>query len=57
MKKIPGLVAGTGSEDYPYPIPVLVCSKCGTIEKSYRDLLAKGEKYQAENETSSSLIL
>ena len=29
---IPGLVAGTGSDDYPYPFPVLVCSKCGEIE-------------------------
>lgn len=57
IKMIPGLVAGTGSEDYPYPMPVLVCSKCGTIEKYYRDLLEKGAKYQEENKNTSGTNL
>jgi DNA-directed RNA polymerase subunit M/transcription elongation factor TFIIS len=60
IKNIPGMIAGTGTEDYPYPVPVLVCSKCGTIEKSYRELLEKGAKYQEENKEATkgtSLIL
>ena len=59
LKKIPGMVAGNGTEDINYPVPVLVCSKCHTIEKSYRDLLEKGSKYQEENkeQKTGSLIL
>lgn len=58
LKKIPGVVVGNGTEDVNYPVPVLVCSKCGTIEKSYRDLLEKGKKYQEENkQNTGGLIL
>ena len=53
------MVAGNGTEDINYPVPVLVCSKCHTIEKSYRDLLKKGSKYQEENkeQKTGGLIL
>ena len=54
LKKIPGMVAGNGTEDINYPVPVLVCSKCGTIEKSHRELLEKGAKYQDDNKETKS---
>jgi len=54
LKKIPGVIAGNGTEDINYPVPVLVCAKCGTIEKTYRDLLEKGNKYQENNEANKS---
>ena len=57
---IPGLVAGTGSDDYPYPFPVLVCSKCGEIESYYKKIIEKGKKYQEENKEAvkgTTLIL
>ncbi len=54
LKKIPGMVAGNGTEDINYPVPVLVCSKCGSIEKSYRELLEKGAKYQEEHKETKS---
>ena len=57
LKKIPGLIAGTGSEDINYPVSVLACSKCGTIEKTYRDLIEKGEKTQEKQENNSGLII
>lgn len=53
---IPGVIAGTGLEDYPYPFPVLVCSKCGEIEKSYKALIEKGKKYQEEKKTGSIIV-
>lgn len=53
IKKIPGMIAGNGTDDVNYPLPVYVCSKCGTIEKTYRDILEKGKKYQEEHKEES----
>lgn len=58
IKKIPGMIVGNGTEDITYPIPVLVCSKCGTIEKTNRELIEKGNKYQEEHkENNGGLII
>lgn len=58
IKQIPGVIAGTGTEDVNYPVPVLVCSKCGAIEPRMRELIEKGDKEQTEKkENTSGLIL
>ena len=57
---VPGVVLGNGTEDIPYPIPVYVCDKCGTVIKSVRDELEKIEKekeQKSESIKSTSLIL
>lgn len=39
LKRIPGILVGTGGEDIQYPVPVFVCSKCGTMLKEDREAL------------------
>ena len=47
---IPGMVIGTGTNDYPYPLHVYICDKCGEIIKSVRDELDKIEKEKENQE-------
>lgn len=55
---IPGFIAGTGTEDYQYPLPVYICDKCGEVIKYLRDEIDKGvEKAKKEESKGSSLIL
>ena len=57
---IPGIVAGSGTNDIPYPVPVYVCDKCGEIIKAVRDELDKIEAEKEKNKEAtkgSSLIL
>ena len=55
LNKIPGIAAGTGTEDIEYPTPVYVCDKCGTMLKSYRDDIEKLSNI--EESKKSSLII
>lgn len=52
VRKIPAGIAGATSQDYP--IPVLVCAKCGTIIKSVRDDICKASK---KNTNKNNLIV
>jgi DNA-directed RNA polymerase subunit RPC12/RpoP len=57
---VPGVVMGTGTEDIPWPVPVYVCDKCGTIIKTVRDELDKIEAEKEKNKEATqgtSLIL
>ena len=56
MYNIPGVALGEGNGDYPWPLPVYVCAKCGTIIKSVRDEIEKINKKQ-KTENKSNLIL
>ena len=49
MYNIPGVVLGAGSGDIPYPMPVYVCAKCGTIIKAIREDLEEAAKKANEN--------
>lgn len=49
MYNIPGIALGAGSGDIPYPIPVYVCAKCGTIIKAVREEIEKAEAKAKEN--------
>lgn len=60
MYNIPGVALGAGTGDIPYPLPVYVCSKCGTIIKAVRDEIEAAAKKAAENKEATkgtSLIL
>lgn len=57
LNKIPGIVAGTGTEDIEYPTQVFICAKCGTMLKSYRDDIEKLSQVKEEEPKKSSLIL
>lgn len=52
LKRIPGIVAGTGSDDQILDLPVYICSKCGEILDDYKQVYKLG-KY-AEEETAKS---
>lgn len=55
---IPGFIAGTGTENYQYPLPVYICDKCGEIIKYVRDEIEKGaDKAKKEETKGTSLIL
>ena len=51
--KVSGLAMGTGTEDYPYPLPVYTCAKCGTIMKDLREEIEKIEKEKEENKETT----
>lgn len=58
LKNIPGLEIGAGAEDVTYPLTVLVCKKCGTILKGYREDYKLGEFTEEDKEeTIQTLIL
>lgn len=60
MYNIPGFALGAGAGDIPYPIPVYVCAKCGTIIKAVREEIEKAEAEAKENKEATkgtSLIL
>lgn len=60
MYNIPGVAIGAGTGDIPYPIPVYVCAKCGTIIKAVREEIEAAAKKAAENKEAAkgtSLIL
>ena len=58
MYNIPGVALGAGTGDIPYPIPVYVCSKCGTIIKAVREEIEKAEeKVQANKEATKGTTL
>ena len=60
MYNIPGVALGAGTGDIPYPIPVYVCAKCGTIIKAVREEIETAAKKAAENKEAvkgTSLIL
>lgn len=57
FKKIPGIVAGTGSEPIIYPIPVYICEKCGELMSEYKKDFEKSEQNQTDKQTSSNIIL
>ena len=60
MYDIPGVVLGAGSGNIPWPVPVYVCAKCGTIIKAVREELETSAKKAAENKESikgTTLIL
>lgn len=56
MYNIPGVVIGAGTGDIPWPLPIYVCAKCGTIIKSIRNELEAANK-KAKSENTSNLIL
>jgi len=56
LNKIPGIVAGTGTDDIEYPTPVYVCDKCGTMLKSYRDDIEQLSKVEEESKKSSLIL-
>ena len=56
LNKIPGIVAGTGTEDIEYPTQVFICAKCGTMLKSYRDDFEKLSKVEEEPKKSSLIL-
>lgn len=49
LKKIPGIVAGTGSEDQIINLPVFVCSKCGEILEDYKEIYKLDKYAEAED--------
>ena len=60
MYNIPAVALGAGTGDIPYPLPVYVCAKCGTIIKAVRDEIEAAEKKQKENKEAvkgTTLIL
>jgi DNA-directed RNA polymerase subunit RPC12/RpoP len=60
MYNIPAVALGAGTGDIPYPLPVYVCGKCGTIIKAVRDEIEAAEKKQKENKEAvkgTTLIL
>jgi DNA-directed RNA polymerase subunit RPC12/RpoP len=60
MYNVPGVVMGAGSGDFPWPLPVYVCAKCGTIIKAVREEIEEAAKKVAENKEATkgtSLIL
>ncbi len=60
MYNIPGVAIGAGTGDIPYPIPVYVCAKCGTIIKAVREEIEAAAKKADENKEAvkgTSLIL
>ena len=56
MYNIPGVVLGAGTGDIPYPLPVYVCAKCGTIIKAVRDEIEASKK-ENEDKPKTTLIL
>jgi len=56
LNKIPGIIIGAGAEDMEYPTQVFVCSKCGTMLKSYRDDIEKLSKVEDEPKKSSLIL-
>jgi DNA-directed RNA polymerase subunit RPC12/RpoP len=56
LNKIPGIVAGTGTDDIEYPTPVYICDKCGTMLKSYRDDIERLSKIEEESKKSSLIL-
>ena len=56
FKKIPGIVAGTGSEPIIYPIPVYICEKCGELMSEYKKDFEKSQQ-QNNNQTSKNNII
>jgi DNA-directed RNA polymerase subunit RPC12/RpoP len=56
LNKIPGIAAGTGTEDIEYPTPVYVCDKCGTMLKSYREDFERLSKIEEEPKKSSLIL-
>ena len=58
IKNIPGLEIGAGAEDVIYPIPILVCKKCRTIFKGYREEYKLDEFVEKpKEEPKTTLIL
>ena len=60
MYNIPGVALGADTGDIPWPLPVYVCSKCGTIIKSVREEIEKAEQKIKDNNEAvkgTSLIL
>lgn len=60
MYNVPGVAIGAGTGDYPWPLPVYVCAKCGTIIKAVREEIEAAAKKAAENKEAvkgTSLIL
>ena len=53
MYNIPGVALGAGTGDIPYPIPVYVCAKCGTIIKAVREEIEAAAKKAAENKEAA----
>jgi DNA-directed RNA polymerase subunit RPC12/RpoP len=53
MYKIPGVVLGEGNGDYPWPLPVYVCAKCGTIIKAVREEIEAAAQKAAENKEAT----
>ena len=56
LNKIPGIVAGTGTDDIEYPTPVYICDKCGTMLKSYRYDIEQLSKVEEESKKSSLIL-
>lgn len=60
MYSIPGVAIGAGTGDIPWPLPVYVCAKCGTIIKAVREEIeaaAKKNEEKKEAVKGTSLIL
>jgi len=60
MYNVPGVAIGAGSGDFPWPLPVYVCAKCGTIIKAVREEIEASAKKAAENKEAvkgTTLIL
>lgn len=53
LKKIPGLLLGTGEKEIEYPLSVFICTKCGEILKRDKELL----KMVTEEKKESKIIV
>ena len=53
MYNVPGVAIGAGSGDFPWPLPVYVCAKCGTIIKAVREEIEESAKKASENKEAT----
>lgn len=53
---VPGVAMGAGTGDFPWPLPIYVCAKCGTIIKAVRDELDEISKKNTDNKKSSLIL-
>lgn len=51
FKRVPGVVAGSGTEDSLVPIPVYICSKCGELMPDYRKMIPTSKNENTDGST------
>jgi DNA-directed RNA polymerase subunit RPC12/RpoP len=56
FKRIPGVVAGSGTEESLCPIPVYICSKCGELMPDYKKTVQKTEENK-DSKTIQTVLL